>query len=145
MNNQARAEREPELGRGPPRSAAPVAILTGAGRGIGAACARRLAEQGYRVALMSRSGGSLALASELSGIGVQGSVSSPADLGRLVDTMMGQWGRIDAAVNSTGHASWSVRSGPAFDPEVEMSVLDIPDEDWRRDFEMLFLGLARLC
>ena len=47
----------------------PVALVTGAGRGIGAGCARALASAGFRVALMSPSERSTALARELKGIG----------------------------------------------------------------------------
>jgi NAD(P)-dependent dehydrogenase (short-subunit alcohol dehydrogenase family) len=36
-------------------SAAPVALITAASKGMGAACARVLAARGYRVALLARS------------------------------------------------------------------------------------------
>lgn len=61
-----------------------VAIVTAAGRGIGAACARGLAAKGYRVALISRSQDAVHLARELNGIGRQGSVTVEADLRGLV-------------------------------------------------------------
>ena len=46
-------------------SANKVAIVTAAGSGMGAACARELAGRGYAVALMSPSGKAEALAKEL--------------------------------------------------------------------------------
>ncbi len=49
-----------------------VAIVTAAGRGIGAACARELANTGYNVVLMSRSEDASLLARELNGTGIQG-------------------------------------------------------------------------
>ena len=52
-----------------------VAIVTAAGSGMGAACARELAERGYRVALMSPSGRAGDLAEELGGFGLAGSVT----------------------------------------------------------------------
>ena len=55
-----------------------VAIITAGGSGMGAAAARRLAADGYRVAILSSSGKGETLAKELGGIGVTGS-KSPAD------------------------------------------------------------------
>ncbi|HUM72476.1 MAG TPA: SDR family NAD(P)-dependent oxidoreductase, partial [Chloroflexota bacterium] len=80
-----------------------VAIITAAGRGMGAACAWELVAQGYQVALMSPSGSAVALAQELGGWGMAGSVTEPADLERLVRETMGRYGRVDALINNTGH------------------------------------------
>ncbi|MGE3366473.1 MAG: SDR family NAD(P)-dependent oxidoreductase, partial [Rhizobiaceae bacterium] len=44
-----------------------VAIVTAGGSGMGAACARRLAADGFRVAILSSSGKGEALAKELGG------------------------------------------------------------------------------
>lgn len=123
--------------------ARPVAVLTGASRGIGAAAARRLARDGYRVAVLSSTEGCLALAEEIGGIGVVGSVMEAADLDRFVGTALAAWGRIDAAVFSTGHAGWTDRSKVAFDPGYESHLLDIPDAGWSAAFEMLILGFVR--
>src|ERR1700751_5138559 len=80
-----------------------VAIVTAGGSGMGAAAARRLAQDGYRIAILSSSGKGEAIAKELGGIGVTGSNQSNADLERLVDLTLKQWGRIDVLVNSGGH------------------------------------------
>jgi NAD(P)-dependent dehydrogenase (short-subunit alcohol dehydrogenase family) len=74
-----------------------------AGSGMGAACARELVEQGYAVALMSPSGKAEALAKELGGLGLTGSVTEEADLEALVGETLDRYGRIDGVVNSTGH------------------------------------------
>ena len=47
-----------------------VAIITAGGSGMGAAAARKLAQDGYRVAILSSSGKGEALANELGGVGV---------------------------------------------------------------------------
>ena len=65
-----------------------VALVTGAGKGMGAACARELAARGWGVALLSPSGAAEKLAAELGGIGVTGSVVETADLQRLADAAM---------------------------------------------------------
>ena len=107
-----------------------VAIITAGGSGMGAAAARRLAADGFRVAILSSSGKGEALAAELGGIGVTGSNQSAEDLQRLVDTVMQQWGRIDVLVNSAGH-------GP------RAPVLELSDEDWHRGMEVYFLNVVR--
>lgn len=107
-----------------------VAIVTAAGRGIGAACARELAGRGWRVALMSRSVEATDLARELGGIGIAGSVSEEADLRALVDRTLDEYGRIDAVVNNTGHPA---RGG----------LLDVSDADWHRGLDLLLLNVLR--
>jgi NAD(P)-dependent dehydrogenase (short-subunit alcohol dehydrogenase family) len=84
-------------------SADKVAIVTAAGSGMGAACARELASRGYAVALMSPSGKAEALAKELGGFGLTGSVTQESDLQALVSETLDRYGRIDGVVNSTGH------------------------------------------
>ncbi|WP_417448774.1 SDR family oxidoreductase [Insolitispirillum peregrinum] len=107
-----------------------VAIITAGGSGMGAACARKLAQDGYRVAILSSSGKGEQLAQELGGIGVTGSNQSVDDLTRLVDLTVKTWGRIDALVNSAGH-------GP------RAPILDITDEDWHKGMEVYFLNAVR--
>ncbi|CAN1519960.1 FabG Dehydrogenases with different specificities (related to short-chain alcohol dehydrogenases) [Paracoccaceae bacterium] len=107
-----------------------VALITAGGSGMGAACARRLAADGYGVAILSSSGKGEALAAELGGVGVTGSNREPGDIQRLVDAAMARWGRIDALVNSAGH-------GP------RKAVLDLTDEDWQVGMEVYFLNVVR--
>ncbi|MGH6760257.1 MAG: SDR family oxidoreductase [Phyllobacterium sp.] len=107
-----------------------VAIITAGGSGMGAAAARKLASDGFRVAILSSSGKGEALAKELGGIGVTGSNQSNDDLKRLVDQTFDKWGRVDALVNSAGH-------GP------RAPLLDITDEDWHRGMEVYFLNVVR--
>lgn len=107
-----------------------VAIITAAGSGMGAAAARRLAQDGFQVAILSSSGKGEAIARELGGIGVTGSNQSKEDLKRLVDETVKKWGRIDALVNSAGH-------GP------RAPLLEISDEEWHAGLDIYFLNVAR--
>ena len=81
----------------------PAAIVTAAGRGIGAGIARHLAGLGYRLVLMSNGTGAETLAAELGCTGLRGSVTEPADIDRSVQTALDAFGRIDLVVNNTGH------------------------------------------
>jgi NAD(P)-dependent dehydrogenase (short-subunit alcohol dehydrogenase family) len=107
-----------------------VALIIGGGSGMGAASARQLAAEGYRVGILSSSGKGEALARELGGIGVTGSNQSAADLQALVTAAMAAWGRVDVLVNSAGHGP----RGP---------LLEISDEDWHRGMEVYFLNVVR--
>lgn len=109
-----------------------VAIIVGGGSGMGAAAARKLAADGYDVAVMSSSGKGEALGRELGGIGVTGSNLSVADLDRLVKMTAERWGRIDAVVNSAGHGP----KGP---------ILDISDEDWHAGMDVYLLNVVRMA
>jgi NAD(P)-dependent dehydrogenase (short-subunit alcohol dehydrogenase family) len=110
----------------------PVAIVTAAGRGIGAACARALASKGYCVSLLSRSEDSILLARELNGIGRQGSVKIEADLKALVAQTMETFGRIDAVVNNTG------------DP-AQSDLLELTDDQWHSDLDLILLNVIRMA
>lgn len=109
-----------------------VALVTAAGSGMGAAIARRLAESGYKVAILSSSGRGAALAAELGGVGVTGSNQEPADLQQLVDTAVDAFGGIDAVVNSAGH-------GP------KGKILDITDEQWHQAMDVYLLNVVRVA
>ena len=111
-------------------SAQKVAIITAGGSGMGAAVAKRLAADGYRLAILSSSGKGEALAKELGGIGVTGSNQSNDDLQRLTDQTLEKFGRIDVLVNSAGH-------GP------RASILDITDEQWHTGLDVYLMNVIR--
>ena len=97
---------------------------------MGAAAARRLAQDGYKVAILSSSGKGEALAKELGGLGVTGSNQSNDDLKRLVDEVMAAWGRIDVLVNSAGH-------GP------RDQILKITDAQWHSGLDTYLMNVIR--
>ncbi len=67
-------------------STQPVAIVTAGGSGMGAEAAKRLAADGFRVAILSSSGKGEELARALGGVGITGSNQSTEDLRKLVDS-----------------------------------------------------------
>jgi NAD(P)-dependent dehydrogenase (short-subunit alcohol dehydrogenase family) len=107
-----------------------VAVITAGGSGMGAAAARKLAQEGFNVAVLSSSGKGEALARETGGIGVTGSNQSNDDLKRLVDLTMDRWGRIDVLVNSAGH-------GP------RAPVLELTDEQWHTGLDIYLMNVIR--
>lgn len=109
-----------------------VAIVTAASRGMGAAIARELAQRGYRLALLATSADIHTVAAEVGGLAVQGSVTDPAALARLVRAALDAHGRIDAVVNNTGHP-------PTGD------LLAIADDDWHAGLDLVLLNVIRLC
>ena len=114
----------------PPSPAHRVAIIIGAGSGMGAGAARRLAGDGYRVALLSSSGRAHALAESLGGVAVTGSNQSDADVRTVLDLALERWGRVDALVNSAGH-------GP------RAPILEITDAQWHTGLDVYLLNVIR--
>ena len=107
-----------------------VAVITAGGSGMGADAARRLAGDGFKIAILSSSGKGEALARELGGIGVTGSNLSNDDLRRLTDQAIAKWGRIDVLVNSAGH-------GP------RAPILELTDEDWHMGLDVYLMNVIR--
>ncbi|ORC50026.1 3-ketoacyl-ACP reductase [Burkholderia sp. A27] len=88
---------------------AQIAIVTGASRGIGAAVARRLAKDGFAVAVnyASSSNEADALVAELTAAGtraiaIKADVSNADDVRRMFEVTEQQLGKIDVLVNNAG-------------------------------------------
>ncbi|RVD47806.1 MAG: SDR family oxidoreductase [Mesorhizobium sp.] len=107
-----------------------TAVIVAGGSGMGAAAAKRLAAEGFKVAILSSSGKGEALAKELGGLGVTGSNQSNDDLQRLADLTLERYGRIDVLVNSGGH-------GP------RAPILEITDEQWHTGMDVYLMNVIR--
>ncbi len=109
-----------------------VVIVTASSQGIGGGVARVLAARGYRVSLMARGDTVLALATELGGTAIRGSVQEARDIERLVTHTVEQYGRIDGVVNNTGHP-------PKGDP------LALSDADWEAGYQLILASVIRMA
>jgi len=109
-----------------------VVLIVGGGSGIGADAARKMAELGYSVAVMSSSGKGEALGKELGGLGFTGSNLVPADLEAFVSASMERFARIDGVVNCTGHGP----KGP---------IMEISDDDWHLGMDYYMLNVVRMA
>lgn len=83
-----------------------VAIITGAGRGIGRAAAIELARRGYQLSLASRSQEQLAETARLAGSGavIPTDVTDPRQVDGLIEKTRSEFSRIDAVVHCAGLA-----------------------------------------
>jgi NAD(P)-dependent dehydrogenase (short-subunit alcohol dehydrogenase family) len=116
---------------------APVAIVTGAGSGIGRAISRRLAGAGYRLALAGRRSEALeATLAELptatDALAVPTDVTRPDSVQALFDAVVARAGRVDVLINNAGVF------GPA------AAVEDVAHADWSSVVETNLTG-AFLC
>lgn len=115
----------------------PVAVVTGAGSGIGRSVAVALIDAGFRVALLGRTHQTLVrtLAGCRGGHGalvVATDVCEEEQVGRAFDGVAGQWGRVDLLVNNAG----------SFGPSGELDEIDVAA--WRETVEVNLTG-AFLC
>jgi short-subunit dehydrogenase len=111
-----------------------VALITGASRGIGAACAAEFRARGARLSLVARSEQGLAEAGGPEDLITAGDIADEAVRARAVERTIERFGRIDILVNNAAAGLYL----PAWDTPPDMA---------RRLFELNFLaplGMARL-
>ena len=111
------------------RNFSPVAIVTGAGRGIGRAVAVRLSKEGHRVALTSRSAAELeetAARCSTETLVLPADITDPKAADRLFAAVEDAWGGVDVLVANAGAGT----SAP---------ITATTDEQWQR---MLDLNLT---
>ena len=95
-------------------------LITGAASGIGAACARRLAQDGAQLLLADVNGeGVRAVADELGQASLEADVTRSADIQRMFDAAYERWGRLDVLFNNAGIAG----ARPLF---------EVTEDDWDR-------------
>jgi len=105
-----------------------VAIVSGGGTGIGAATARRFAQEGAHVVVSGRREGPIrAVAEEVGGIAVPGDAADPADVARLVEVTLDRFGRLDVVI-----ANAAVAFGGAAG--------DVSDTSWKRTLDVNVTG-----
>lgn len=109
-----------------------VAVVTAASKGMGAACAGELSRRGYDLVLMARSDAIHQVADKVGGIGVQGDLTNPDDLERVVSAAVDRYGTVSALVNNTGH--------PA-----KGNLLEISDHQWHEGLDLLVLNVVRMA
>jgi NAD(P)-dependent dehydrogenase (short-subunit alcohol dehydrogenase family) len=113
-----------------------VALVTGAGSGIGAAVAAALLDAGWRVALAGRRSAPLeaaaAAAPEGAAVAVPADVTDPEAVRELFAAVAGRWGRLDLLVNNAGVFG---RSAP---------MQDYSHQEWRAVVDTNLTG-AFLC
>jgi NAD(P)-dependent dehydrogenase (short-subunit alcohol dehydrogenase family) len=116
---------------------AKVALVTGSVSGIGAGVARRLAADGFAVAVHSRVSreAGIALAAELGGSYHQADLADDDSARELVPEVLAEHGRLDVLVNNAG-ISWPV-------PHAELEGLSA--EDWRRVLDVNLIAPWLLC
>ena len=105
-----------------------VAVVTGAGRGIGRAIAVAYARHGAKVVCAARSMDELnAVAAQTGGVAVHCDVASETDIRALMDRTREQFGRIDILVNNAGAVA-------------RLAVHELPVEDWARPSQSRMAG-----
>jgi NAD(P)-dependent dehydrogenase (short-subunit alcohol dehydrogenase family) len=113
-----------------------VAVVTGAGSGIGRATAAALAESGWRVALAGRREEPLRETARLLGedraLAIPADVTDPDSVAALFDTVADHWSRVDLLFNNAGVGAFSA------------PVDEIPFAQWRRTVDTNLNG-SFLC
>jgi 3-oxoacyl-[acyl-carrier protein] reductase len=111
-----------------------IALVTGAGKGIGKAVALALAKEGVNVGLVARSPGDLEkLASEIKSLGVKTAIATAdvADINavdKAVESIIQELGNIDILINNAGVGAFG-------------GFMELQPEEWERIIRVNLLGV----
>lgn len=128
------------IGTQPPQQSKPkgrVALVTGAGSGIGASIAEELAGDGFAVAVVDTDGQRAAgVATQVAQHGtdviwVAGDITEPTSIGRTLDDVERRLGQVDVLVNNAG---WDSRA----------SFLETDESFWRETIDINLVGAIRM-
>jgi 3-oxoacyl-[acyl-carrier protein] reductase len=114
-----------------------VAIVTGAGRGIGAAIARLFSRAGAHLALLDKDGATVSRTAEEIALAGGEALAFTADvtdafaIERAFDQMAAEWNRLDILVNNAGIV-------------LDAALEDVTDEDWAQTLDVNLRG-AMVC
>ena len=112
-----------------------VAVITGAGSGIGLASVRRLAAEGAKIVAVDIDGETgKAAAEEVGGLFVQADVTSEEDVRAVYDSAAREFGRVDVAFNNAG-----------ISPPEDDSILTTGLDAWRRVQEVNLTSVYLCC
>ena len=120
-----------------------VAVVTGAGRGIGRGIALRLAKEGAHVVVASRSERTVnqvvneIKATSKSALGITVDVGSPDQVNAMVDQTVKAFGTVDVLVNVA--QSWGTPASKSMSPP-KTPFEDISEEEWDYTFQTGFKG-----
>jgi NAD(P)-dependent dehydrogenase (short-subunit alcohol dehydrogenase family) len=115
-----------------------VALVTGAGQGIGRAFAHALGEAGAKVAivdLVEEKAQAVAKELEMKGtesMAIKADCSDEKQINEMVDAVVAKWGKLDIAVNNAG-----INKNSAAE--------DTPIEEWDQTFALNLRGLFLCC
>lgn len=113
-----------------------VALITGAGQGIGRGYAHALGEAGAAVAVVDLDGDLASqVADELAcksinALAIGADVTVEEDIQRMVDTVLERWGRLTIGVNNAGMADWTAAE-------------DVSEENWDMINDLNLKGVFR--
>jgi NAD(P)-dependent dehydrogenase (short-subunit alcohol dehydrogenase family) len=117
-----------------------VAIITGAGKGLGRGIALCLAEEGADLAICSRTLADVeSLATEVKALGhrtlaAKADVTDAEQVKQFVDSVITTFGRIDILVNNVGTVG-KTRAG----------IADLDDEDWDSSYRLNLKATVYMC